>query len=121
MHKVALIEDDNTMRSLLQTLLEFEGYQAVPIGNVAKPEEILDQLRYENPSLIFLDVHLQSMNGFDLVKRLRQDDALTLIPVLMTSGMELSVQSRRAGANDFILKPFMAEELLDKIRTTIGS
>ena len=121
MHKVVLIEDDETMRSLLKTLLEFEGFQVVAIRNTVKPEVILDQLRIEQPTLIFLDVHLQSMNGFDLVELLRKEESLTNIPVLMTSGMELSVQSRKAGANDFILKPFMPEELILKIHNTIGT
>jgi DNA-binding response OmpR family regulator len=120
MHKVILIEDDDTMRSLLHTLLEFEGFEVVPMERTSKLEEILEQLRKEKPALIFLDVHLKNLNGFDLVKGLRQDAALQATRVLMSSGMELSLQCRQAGADDFILKPFMPEELVEKIRSTIG-
>ena len=121
MHKVILVEDDETMRSLLQILLEFEGYQVKSLEGAMKMDEILVFLRKEQPELIFLDVHLKFLNGFDLIKRLRLDADLKSCRVLMSSGMELGAQCRQAGANDFILKPFMPEELVDTIKNTIGS
>jgi DNA-binding response OmpR family regulator len=102
-------------------LLEFEGFQVVTVDRAIRLDDLLEQLRKEKPALIFVDVHLKSFNGFDLVKRLRQDADLKSTRVLMSSGMELSAQSHLAGADDFILKPFMPEELVDKIRNTIGS
>lgn len=121
MHKVILIEDDETMCSLLQVLLEFEGFQVKSVDGAAKIEEILVFLRNEQPELIFLDVHLKYLNGFDLIKRLREDPDLKSSRVLMSSGMELGAQCRQAGADDFILKPFMPEDLVDTIKNTIGS
>lgn len=121
MHKVVLIEDDETMCSLLQTLLEFEGFQVKTLEGTRKMDEILAFLRREQPELIFLDVHLKYLNGFDLIKRLRQDVDLKSCRVLMSSGMDLGAQCRQAGANDFLLKPFMPEDLVETIRTTIGS
>jgi DNA-binding response OmpR family regulator len=69
--------------------------------------------------LILLDVHLRNVSGFDLVKGLRQDEQLKTTQVLMASGMELSVECRQAGADGFILKPFMPEELVGKIRNAL--
>ena len=119
MHKLMLIEDDDTMRSLLQTLLEFEGFLVLQLDGGTNLDDILDRLRHDRPDLILLDVHLRNLSGFDLVTQLRQDEELKQTRVLMSSGMELSVQCRQAGADGFILKPFMPEDLIAKIRNTL--
>jgi DNA-binding response OmpR family regulator len=119
MHKLMLIEDDDTMRSLLKTLLEFEGFTVAQLDGGGSMQEILEKLRLEKPALILLDVHLRNVSGFDLVKGLRQDEQLKSTQVLMASGMELSVECRQAGADGFILKPFMPEELVGKIRNAL--
>jgi DNA-binding response OmpR family regulator len=119
MHKLMLIEDDDTMRSLLKTLLEFEGFTVAQLDGGGSMQEILEKLRLEKPALILLDVHLRNVSGFDLVKGLRQDEQLKTTQVLMASGMELSVECRQAGADGFILKPFMPEELVGKIRNAL--
>ena len=119
MHKLMLIEDDDTMRSLLQTLLEFEGFQVMQLDGGTSLEDILARLRGDQPDLILLDVHLRNLSGFDLVKQLRQDVEIKSIRVLMYSGMELSTECREAGADGFVLKPFMPEDLVATIRKTL--
>ena len=119
MHKILLIEDDTTMLSLLGTLLEFEGYQVASLNGEADAENILQKMRGEMPELILLDVHLPGVSGFDLMRRMRADDILKSTKVLMSSGMNLSLECRQAGADGFILKPYMPEELVEKIRETI--
>lgn len=116
-----LIEDDETMLSLIHTLLELEGFQVAEIGQENSIEEIFVRVRQERPQLILLDVHLRQLNGLDLLHRLRDDEELKRVRVLMSSGMELSDQSRREGADDFILKPYMPGDLIGKIRDTLGS
>jgi DNA-binding response OmpR family regulator len=119
MYKILLIEDDTTMLSLLTTLLEYEGYQVAPLNGEAGAEEIMRKMRNERPQLILLDVHLPGLSGFDLVRRMRGDDALKSTKVLMSSGMNLSLECRQAGADGFILKPYMPDELVKTIRETI--
>jgi len=119
MHKILLIEDDTTMLSLLGTLLEFEGYQVASLNGEADAENILQKMRGEMPELILLDVHLPGVSGFELMRRMRVDDNLKSTKVLMSSGMNLSLECRQAGADGFILKPYMPEELVEKIRETI--
>ena len=119
MHKILLIEDDTTMLSLLGTLLEFEGYQVASLNGEADAENILQKMRGERPELILLDVHLPGVSGFELMRRMRVDDNLKSTKVLMSSGMNLSLECRQAGADGFILKPYMPEELVEKIRETI--
>jgi CheY-like chemotaxis protein len=119
MYKILLIEDDATMLSLLGTLLEFEGYQVASLNGEADAEEILQKMRGEKPELILLDVHLPGVSGFDLMRKMRTDEILKSTKVIMSSGMDLSLECRQAGADGFILKPYMPEELVEKIRETI--
>jgi DNA-binding response OmpR family regulator len=119
MLKIMLIEDDTTMLSLLSTLLEFEGFETAKVGPESGLDETLERIRREKPELILLDVHLQGLSGFDLIRSLRKDESIKSTTVLMASGMELSIECREAGADGFILKPFMPDELVAKIRKMI--
>lgn len=121
MHKILLIEDDTTMLSLLSTFLEIEGFQITPLNGEAGAEEILQRMRSEKPELILMDVHLPGVSGFDLVQRMRKDEVLKSTKVIMSSGMSLSVECRQAGADGFILKPYMPDELVKQIRETLNN
>jgi DNA-binding response OmpR family regulator len=121
MHKILLIEDDSTMLSLLSTFLEIEGFQIAPLSGESGAEEILGRVRTENPELILMDVHLRGISGFDLMQSMRKDEVLKTTKVIMSSGMNLGVESRQAGADGFILKPYMPDELVKKIRETLDN
>ena len=121
MHKILLIEDDTTMLSLLSTFLEIEGFRTTPLSGASGADEILRRMRSENPELILMDVHLPGVSGFDLVQSMRKDGVLKSTKVIMSSGMNLSIESQKAGANGFILKPYMPDELVKKIRETINN
>jgi len=119
MSKVMLIEDDKTMLSLLSTLLKMEGYQIVTLTTEQTVESLLATLRREKPDAALVDVHLQQASGLDLLARLRQDPELGSIRILMSSGLDMSVESKKAGADDFILKPYMPDELIKSIRRVL--
>jgi len=119
MPKVMLIEDDAVMLSLLQTLLEYEGFQTVQLNGEGTISEIISRVRREKPELLLLDIHLRNLNGLDLLRMLRQDEELKSIRVLVSSGMELSAQSHMEGADGFILKPYMPDDLVGRIRATL--
>jgi DNA-binding response OmpR family regulator len=115
MRKVLLIEDDPTMLSLIHMLLELEGFQVVRLNGELEIPSMLETLRKESPDVLLLDVHLRRASGIDLVRAVRRDSALKSTIVLMFSGMEMSAQCREAGADDFMLKPFMPDELVNKL------
>jgi len=117
--KVMLIEDDHTMMTLLTTLLRFEGYETAVIKNDESLDTILDDIRQEKPDVILLDVHLRRVNGLDLLSAIRQDDRIRRIGVIISSGMDVSQRCTELGANAFILKPYMPEELIQQIRRVI--
>lgn len=108
------------MLSLLELLLQMEGFDVIKPAGDHNLENMLESLRQAKPSLVLLDVHLYNTNGFDFLRMIRKDEELKQIPVLMSSGMELSLECRQEGADGFILKPYMPDELVTKIRHTIG-
>jgi DNA-binding response OmpR family regulator len=119
MSKVMLIEDDRTMLTLLSTLLKMEGYQIIQLTTEQTVEDLITTLRREKPDGALVDVHLQHASGIDLVARVRQDPEINSLRILMTSGLDASVECKKAGANDFILKPYMPDELIQRIRRVL--
>jgi molybdenum cofactor synthesis domain-containing protein len=114
--KIMLVEDDNNMRSLLQTLLEFEGHQIVAYAGIQN-ENILEEVRKVNPHALILDNQLVHSSGIELLKELRRETSMTALPVMITSGRDLSAQAEAAGANKFLLKPYMPDELIGWLQT----
>ncbi len=120
MTKVILIEDDPTMISLLKTLLELEGFTVVSSLNAIKGDLIPGLIR-ENPDVVLMDVHLRHANGVEILQRLRKEPSLQHLKVLMTSGIDLKSKCIDEGADAFLLKPFMPDELVRLIRTDLAS
>jgi CheY-like chemotaxis protein len=122
MAKVMLVEDDPTMFDLLKTLLTLEGFEvAVASGS----PDILAQVRSESPDLILIDVHLrldngQEVNGFDLLKQIRQDPTIKDTRVLMSSGIDFRYKSADEGADGFLHKPYMPDDLIKKLKAFVG-
>ena len=119
MSKVMLIEDDKTMLTLLSTLLKMEGLQIIQLTTEQSVDDLLATLRREKPDAALVDVHLKHTNGIDLLVRVRQDPELGFLRILMSSGLDMSAESKIAGADDFILKPYMPDELIQRIRRVL--
>lgn len=122
MSKVLLIEDDPTMLDLLGILLEMEGYEVVKFQ---EGEDIFAFMKKENPSLILLDVNLKDkagsdIDGFDILRAIRRDDKLMKAKVLMSSGFDYTEKCADEGADEFILKPFMPDDLILRIKNLIS-
>ena len=120
MPKVMVIEDDANMFSLLQMLLEFEGYEVVLWEGGEEIQQIVDAICTEKPELILMDVHLRHLNGFEVLSALRNEPELDEVKVLIASGVDMTKRSHQEGADGFILKPFMPDELISEIQKTIG-
>ncbi len=118
MLKVMLIEDDPTMVSLLTTLLDLEGYMVQAPAN-HKMEGLISAIIDEHPQIALVDVNLRTGSGLDLVREIRLEPEIKDIRILMSSGLNLKQECIQAGADGFIMKPFMPEELIDLIRNTI--
>ncbi|AKJ07443.1 signal transduction histidine kinase [Archangium gephyra] len=114
-----LLADDNTdMREYVQRVLSsaFE-VEAVPDGQAA-----LEAVRARPPDLVLTDVMMPRLSGFGLLAALRGDERTRAIPVVMLSaraGEEASVEGLDAGADDYLVKPFNARELVARVRSNL--
>jgi DNA-binding response OmpR family regulator len=118
MHRILLIEDDTTMLGLLQTLLQMEGFEVIQ-SNEDELEAIVSEIRREKPTLALIDVNLRHISGLDILRQIRQDAELNKICVLMSSGMDVGDKCLAEGADGFILKPYMPDELIKKIHKIV--
>jgi DNA-binding response OmpR family regulator len=118
MPKILLLEDDRDMTMLLQTLLEIEGYQ---VRSYDAKRPVGEQATEIRPDLALLDVHLGGKDGIDILKELRANTALAGLRVVMTSGINLTEECLAAGANAFIVKPYMPENLLKLLAKVLAA
>ncbi|MET7866522.1 SpoIIE family protein phosphatase [Micromonospora taraxaci] len=115
-----LVADDNAdMREYLSRLLRAAGYrvEAVNDGHLA-----LQAARAHQPDLVVSDVMMPGLDGLQLVAALRAEPRTTGTPVLLLSaraGQEASIEGLEAGADDYLVKPFAAAELLARVRTNV--
>ena len=108
--KVMLIDDDESMHTLIGQLVAREGYTFCGATNGV---EGLDMLRRERPDFLILDVMLPDVNGFELCEQIRSEGRCVPVMFLTAKGdiVDKSV-GFKAGADDYLVKPFHAEELL---------
>lgn len=113
MPKILLAEDDRTMVSLLSTLLKMEGYEVVALEATA---DIPASVIAEKPDVMLMDVHIGHQNGMDLVQTIRRNPASAGVRIVMASGYNVKEECLRRGANHFLLKPFMPDDLLKLLK-----
>jgi len=113
MAKVLLAEDDETMVSLLKTLLKMEGFEVVALDVHA---DVAAAVEREKPDALFMDVHLGGQSGMKILEKIRQNGDTAGIRIVMTSGMNMRDECISLGANAFLLKPFMPDDLLSALK-----
>lgn len=113
MAKVLLAEDDETMVSLLKTLLTMEGFEVLGLDVDA---DVPAAVRREKPDALFMDVHLGGQSGMQILQEIRSNHDLADVRVVMTSGLDVKEQCIRSGANAFLLKPFMPDDLIKALK-----
>ena len=117
MPKVMLIEDDPTMINLLGTLLEMEGFDVVKITQF---NNVVEDIKAAMPDIVLMDIHLNDADGIKFCTSIRGDEHISDLKVIMSSGMDMRHESVQAGADDFLLKPYMPDELINRIKGFLG-
>jgi CheY-like chemotaxis protein len=111
---VLIVDDNADMRDYLRRLLG-PHYE---LGVVGDGEAALKAIARRKPDLVLTDIMIPGVNGLKLLKRLRADTQTTAIPVILLSaraGEESRVEGMRTGADDYLIKPFSARELLARV------
>ena len=124
MNKTILIVDDEVhIRILMEQILEDLEDDGVELLTATNGMDALDLIQTENPDLVFLDVMMPKMNGFEVCKAVKEDVATqeTYIIMLTAKGQEFDQQQGfEVGANLYMTKPFDPDEVLEKAVEILG-
>jgi FixJ family two-component response regulator len=114
---VFVVDDDISVRESLEGLIRSEGWET---ETFASAEAFLARPRAPVPSCLVLDVSLPNLNGLDLQKRLADRSDMPIIFITGYGDVPMTVQAMKAGAVEFLMKPFGDEALLSAIRQAIA-
>ncbi len=115
--RVLVVDDEPAIRRFLRTSLGAQGYQ---INEAQSGQSAFDQFRRETPDVLVLDLGLPDIDGFEVIKQLREEGSAAPIIVLSSRTDEAGkVRALDLGADDYVTKPFGAEELLARLRTAL--
>ena len=117
MEKILLADDDADVQEIAKVILTKEGYEAI----IAKDgNEALDLAKANNPDLIILDYLMPGLDGLEVCRALKKEEALKNIPVLIiTAHAGEKERSLDAGAVDFLTKPVEKADLLHRIKSVL--
>jgi DNA-binding NarL/FixJ family response regulator len=117
--RLLLIDDDPNLILLVKDYLEFRGYEVVTAENGREALEVLEQ---DTPDMIICDVMMPEMDGYSLVRHVREDPRTSWIPVLFLSAKGQSqdrVKGLNTGADVYMVKPFEPEELVAQVESSL--
>lgn len=118
--KIVLVEDESQIARLIEFKLRKEGYQVTWKEN---GEEALVAIKEEKPDLILLDVMMPVMDGYEVLRQIKEDENLKSIPVIMLTARAQErdvVKGIDLGAQDYITKPFHPAELLVQVKRILA-
>jgi adenylate cyclase len=116
--RVLVVDDMPANVRLLEAVLEPAGFSVI---SASSGPEALERVAADLPDLVLLDVQMAGMNGYEVCRRIRENGATELIPVVMVTShdSEARIDGIRAGADDFVTKPFDHQELLLRVRSLV--
>ncbi len=117
--KILLVDDSRTIRNIQKNVLSEIGH--TDIAEAADGVEALSQIAAGRPDLMLVDWNMPNMDGITLVRKVRESDkALPMIMVTTEAEKARVLEAVKAGVNNYVVKPFTAETLADKIKQTMA-
>jgi class 3 adenylate cyclase/CheY-like chemotaxis protein len=116
--RILVVDDVPANVRLLEAILVPSGFA---VSSASSGPEALELVAAELPDLVLLDVQMAGMNGYEVCRRIRENEATALLPVVMVTShdSEARIDGIRAGADDFVTKPFDQQELLLRVRSLV--
>ena len=114
------MDDDQAILRLLEVNFRLEGFETV---TASRGEDALSSAEAERPDVIVLDLMLPGLDGKEVFRRLRADDALATVPVVFLTARSIEEDRRSLGATErtsFVTKPFDPTELVEIVRDHVG-
>ena len=115
---ILVVDDYKTMIRIIRNLLKQLGFNDV--DDASDGTEALSKLKQRSYGLVISDWNMEPMTGYELLQRVRADDTLTSVPFIMVTAEAKSenvIAAKKAGVNNYIVKPFNAQTLKGKIET----
>ena len=117
MAKVLVVDDSEFMRKVLRNILEAGGHKVIEAGSA---DEALDRFVKEGADVITMDIVMPDKDGIEAVKRLKEANQGVKIIMVSALGHQRTVmRSLEAGAVDFIIKPFTADDVLESVNAVL--
>jgi len=126
--KILIVDDEKDTVEMITTLLELEGYQVFSASSGTEAMRFLETRRQRAPEsetpvdLILLDILLGDEDGRDICRKVKEDEEMRFIPIIMLtvrSSLQDKINSLNIGADDYLTKPFINEELLAKVKVML--
>ncbi|MFA5021892.1 MAG: response regulator [Patescibacteria group bacterium] len=118
---ILLVEDDEFLAELYATKLNLEGYE---VSLAVSGDKGLKLIREKKPDLVLLDIILPKMDGFEILKAVKEDKALKDIPIILLTNLSQKDEVKKGlelGAVDYLIKAhFMPSEVVKKIKQVMG-
>ncbi len=119
MAKVLIVDDAAFMRMMIKDILEKNGFEV--IGEANNGIKAVEMYKAEKPDVVTMDITMPDMDGIEAVKAIKSFDADAKIIMCSAMGQQSMVMDAiRAGAKDFIVKPFQADRVLEAIKKVVG-
>jgi len=112
--KVLVIDDDKVTCNLLETVLQLENFQTASASKIAN-SDIIALLNQEAPHFLILDFHLNGEEALKYIASVRNNPGWQVLPIIITSAIDRRRDCLVAGANEFVLKPFNWQEIIESI------
>jgi two-component system KDP operon response regulator KdpE len=113
---ILIVDDEPQIRRVMRTTLTSQGYSVI---EAKSGEEALEKYRAERADLILLDVNMPGTSGLDTCREIRRSTDVPIIMLTVRNTEKDKVQALDAGADDYVVKPFGAEELMARIRAAL--
>jgi two-component system chemotaxis response regulator CheY len=119
MAKVLIVDDAAFMRMMIKDILEKNGFDV--IGEANNGIKAVELYKAERPDVVTMDITMPDMDGIEAVKAIKAFDPTAKIIMCSAMGQQTMVMDAiRAGAKDFIVKPFQADRVLEAIKKVVG-
>jgi CheY-like chemotaxis protein len=114
-HKILIVDDDQKALLLMEAMLKPHGYDVVLVNDC---KQAIPTVKKERPDLILLDIMMPDMDGYTILKKIREEEAIKKIPVVMVTALELDgnkVFANICGASAYITKPIDSKHLIETV------
>jgi two-component system KDP operon response regulator KdpE len=115
-YKILAVDDEQRMVRFIQLNLEQDGFEVISAYN---GKDALEQVRTQLPDLILLDIMMPDINGFEVLKKIREVNTVPVIMLTAKGEEDDRIQGLELGADDYITKPFSPRELVSRIRAVL--